>query len=589
MQHFPARLAVLLALTAGVTTLPLSANAAEQKQAAPAAKPAAAPARAAPAPHPAPAARAAPARPAAIARPAAAPHPVVRAAPSRPVQRSVTVHSAPQRSVRSVNRSTATVNRTTNRASVSRETRRQERAARHASTSSKATPPAVSKTASKAAPNTAAATQQTSRQQQRAERALRRQESRELRNTPRSQRAAKREEIRQAREQRAAQRNASPNARTTTGVAPADTRAQRRAARLAARGITPVTAQTARNGRFASRFAQANASGRSHWSHGAQYAWRHGWRAGFVPWYGPVFWPYAYSDIFDYAFWPGGYDDGYWDYAYDDFVDGLFWGEQGPPAEYVYAEPSGSGAYASPAPRASYSAVRQLCSQPGSGVTAWPFADIERKVGLNDEQKSLLGDVRKAADNAAAVFKASCPADNAFPLTPPGRLQSMTARLQATEQAVQTVRPALEKFYASLTDEQKERFNEIGPKQTANNPEATAALPADSKSCSEAKPGLTNLPIERIGDAVDPSDDQEAKLAALKDATDKAVSILQAACPEETPLTPPGRLEAMEKRLQAMIDAATAVKPALTDFYASLSAEQKARFNQIGKDVASKS
>ena len=50
-----------------------------------------------------------------------------------------------------------------------------------------------------------------------------------------------------------------------------------------------------------------------------------------VPWYGPVFWPYAYSDIFDYAFWPDGYDDGYWDYAYDDFVDGLFWGEYGPP------------------------------------------------------------------------------------------------------------------------------------------------------------------------------------------------------------------------------------------------------------------
>ena len=72
----------------------------------------------------------------------------------------------------------------------------------------------------------------------------------------------------------------------------------------------------------------------------------------------------------------------------------------------------------------------------------------------------------------------------------------------------------------------------------------------------------------------------------MKDATDKAVSILQAACPEETPITPPGRLEAMEKRLQAMIDAANTVKPALADFYASLSNEQKARFNEIGKEMA---
>jgi len=31
---------------------------------------------------------------------------------------------------------------------------------------------------------------------------------------------------------------------------------------------------------------------------------------------------------------------------------------------------------------------------------------------------------------------------------------------------------------------------------------------------------------------------------------------MQAACPDETPITPPGRLDAMERRLQAMIDAA---------------------------------
>ena len=81
-----------------------------------------------------------------------------------------------------------------------------------------------------------------------------------------------------------------------------------------------------------------------------------------MPWYGPVFWPYAYSDIFDYAFWPYGYDDGFWDYAYDDFVDGLFWGQYGPPAEYAYAPPA--------SPRVSYAGVQELCKQPGTGITA---------------------------------------------------------------------------------------------------------------------------------------------------------------------------------------------------------------------------
>ena len=111
-------------------------------------------------------------------------------------------------------------------------------------------------------------------------------------------------------------------------------------------------------------------------------------------------------------------------------------------------------------------------------------------------------------------------------------------------------------------------------------------MPQDAKACSEAKPGLASLPIERIKDVVKPTDAQQDGLKQLQDATDKAVSVLQAACPEDVPLTPPGRLEAVEKRLQAMIEAANTVKPALDGFYASLTAEQKARFNRIGRELA---
>ncbi len=339
-------------------------------------------------------------------------------------------------------------------------------------------------------------------------------------------------------------------------------------------GTSRVTPSAARQGRFAARFSARTPGS----NFAARRAWQHHRRAGFVGWYGPVFWPYAYSDIFDYAFWPGGYDDGYWDYAYDNFFDGMFWGAAGPPEDYASAGPA--------PPRVSYAAVQELCTQPGTGITAWPFADIERKVGLSDEQKNLLGDVRKAAADAAATFKASCPATNAFPLTPPGRLTAMTARLQGTLDSVKVVRPALDKFYASLSDEQKERFNELGPKHVANNAEANAALPNDTKSCGEAKPGLSTLPIEKIEDVVKPTEAQAGDLKQLQDATAKAVSVLQAACPDETPMTPPGRLAAMETRLQAMVDAAKTVKPALDSFYASLDNEQKARFDRIGQELA---
>jgi hypothetical protein len=59
------------------------------------------------------------------------------------------------------------------------------------------------------------------------------------------------------------------------------------------------------------------------------------------------------------------------------------------------------------------------------------------------------------------------------------------------------------------------------------------------------------------------------------------VEVLQAACPDEVPVTPVGRLQAMEKRLSAMLQAANEMRPALDDFYASLTTEQKARFNTL--------
>jgi hypothetical protein len=348
-------------------------------------------------------------------------------------------------------------------------------------------------------------------------------------------------------------------------------------------GAPRVTPQVARQGRFAAPFRggpqMREGRTRTRRAHvAARRAWARGLRAGFVAWYGPVFWPYAYSDIFDYAFWPYGYDDGFWAYAYDDFFDSVFWGQVGPPEAYAYAAP--------PALRATSAGVQELCTQPGTGITSWPFAEIERKVGLNAEQKQLLDDVRDAANKAAAVFKASCPSQRAFPLTPPGRLRTMMARLQATLEAVQTVRPPLEAFYNSLNDEQKARFNEIGPTKLQYNEEARQALAREGNSCKEPKAGLTNLPIEMIEDVVKPTEAQQADLNRLEEATNKAVAVMQSACPEITPLTPPGRLEAMEKRLQAMIDAANTVKPALDNFYASLSNEQKARFNRLGRELA---
>jgi hypothetical protein len=162
----------------------------------------------------------------------------------------------------------------------------------------------------------------------------------------------------------------------------------------------------------------------------------------------------------------------------------------------------------------------------------------------------------------------------------------MTNRLEATLEAVRTVRPALEAFYNSLNDEQRARFTAIGPDLGAGRGKDTRAnAQQQASSCDANKPGLTNLPMDRIEDAVRPSQQQLGAFDNLDQATTKAVQILAAACPGDTPFTPVGRLEAMEKRLAAMVDAGKTVQPALDAFYASLSNEQKARFNTLGQQA----
>ena len=97
----------------------------------------------------------------------------------------------------------------------------------------------------------------------------------------------------------------------------------------------------------------------------------------------------------------------------------------------------------------------------------------------------------------------------------------------------------------------------------------------------------TNVPTDRIERAVRPTEAQRSALAALNAATVKAAEFLKAKCPEEQTLTPPGRLAAMEQRLNAMLEAIKIVQPALEEFYGSLTDEQKARFNQLGSAAQS--
>src|SRR5205823_707245 len=99
---------------------------------------------------------------------------------------------------------------------------------------------------------------------------------------------------------------------------------------------------------------------------------------------------------------------------------------------------------------------------------------------------------RKALD----ILKGACP--TALPSTPTGRIEAMRQRLEAMLAAVRTVRPVVEKFYQSLNDEQKARFNALSP----DNPDQPQAQRDLTQVCGERAAGIASLPLERIERAV---------------------------------------------------------------------------------------
>ena len=298
-----------------------------------------------------------------------------------------------------------------------------------------------------------------------------------------------------------------------------------------------------------------------------------------------MFLPFIYADLFDYTFFPYAYDRGYWGYVYDDFFDSMFWAYGGPYSDPGFVAPLPRGGRPTRVTPQTRAAIAQACT-PEKGLTAWPFQRIESAVNPTADQLKLLDTLRTAASDAADAFKASCRTD--FASTPPGRVSAMISRIEATLEALRIVRPPLEAFYNSLNDEQKERFNQIGPDIGRSDEKAARSRGTpdqELQSCKEAGTGLAAVPIDRIEDAVQPTEAQRAAFQKLSDASQNAVETLQAACPDAIPLTPTGRLEAMQTRLEAMLDAAEIVQPALEEFYAMLNNEQKARFNSLGRNV----
>jgi hypothetical protein len=344
-----------------------------------------------------------------------------------------------------------------------------------------------------------------------------------------------------------------------------------------------------------------------HWNRWGGRFWGAGWNRwghGFGGWAGPVFWPYLYGDIFSFAFWPYDYYDPFWAYGPDFLLASIF--APGPyfGADYGYAPDYGAGytggndiyygGYSGPSggPGAVTNADRQAlaetdaaaaesCSGLAPGVTNLPIAQIKQTVQPTGDQLTALDDLNTAAAKANDVVKSSCP--TAMPLTPAARLDAAQARLEAMMKAVDIVQGPLQKFYDLLSDQQRQRFDAIGNTGGNTGNERATAGGNVAALCSQQSGDVTDLPVQRIEQVVQPNGQQQQQaFDALKQVSRDTAQQLQSSCPAQVPQTPVARLDAVKTRLQAMVDAMNTVRPKLQAFYASLSDEQKARFNTMG-------
>ena len=332
------------------------------------------------------------------------------------------------------------------------------------------------------------------------------------------------------------------------------------------------------------RNAFGNGRGWNRWGGRFWGAGWNDWGGGWGGWAGPVFWPFLYGDIFSFALWPYDYYDPFWAFGPDFvlasiFAPGPYFG-YGP--YYAYAGPDiyyGATTADRRALARTDAAAVQSCSGLAPGVTDLPIARIRKIVRPSPDQAAALDELNAAAAQANAIVQASCP--TAISLTPVARLDTAEKRLEAMVQAVQIVRGPLEKFYASLNDEQKRRFEAMGDAgrmQTGS----TAAGGNLAALCGEQEGDVAKLPVQRIEQVVEPNAQQQAAFDALKKVSEDTAVRLKASCPAQMPQTPVARLDAVNARLSAIVDAIKAIRPALENFYASLSDEQKAKFNTMG-------
>jgi len=257
---------------------------------------------------------------------------------------------------------------------------------------------------------------------------------------------------------------------------------------------------------------------------------------------------------------------GFWGYGYRDIYAAIFTPyDEDELARYV--TPPRSRKFRG------FPSIARVCGDDDSELASLPIEEIRQAMRLSEEQRDLLDDLRKGSVEAAQLIRSACPTEAAS--TPSGRLAVMQQRLEAMKSAIAHIRTPFEKFYESLDDDQKAEIAAINDQRAPFAPKVPAA-----QSCTP--PEQLQLPVEEITAKLHLNDAQREDLAVLQRMNGFARNTLNFDCQPDDNLSSADRLATADTRLDAMLDAIKLVKPALDDFYGSLSDEQKNQFDIIG-------
>jgi hypothetical protein len=341
--------------------------------------------------------------------------------------------------------------------------------------------------------------------------------------------------------------------------------AARESADTEARGGAMAIGQRVNDPAARGQIAAAAALAGWHGGRDASGWWRHG--DGGYGWVGPLFWPFAYDDIYDYIVWGDG--NGFWGYGYVDIYAAIF-------APYGYDDLARYLVRSRGRKHDRTPSLAEMCGDERGAIADAAIDQIRQAIQPNDEQRAALDELANASGGAAQTIRTTCPTQVAS--TASGRLAAMQQRLEAMTAAIAKIRPPLQNLYELLDNEQQKRLMALAGDRVRDGESKDPPAPR----CRNAPHAPFQWPGSELEARLHPNDAQRAALDELRERSVKARDILKDDCQPEDAQSPPARLAAADIQLDAMLQAIKLLRPALENFYATLNDEQKAQFEAIG-------